>query len=108
MAAWDIGAISVIYMSRSLDLDRVETDGGEVIYCKRDEVVYDVSNRQGLDDWILDNFKTIGSDLQLVGNGPEEGAQFEKGLGGLAALLRFPVTLSCADTPDFDDSDFAL
>jgi hypothetical protein len=46
--------------------------------------------------------------LQLVGNASEEEAQFEKGLGGLAALLRFPVAFNCAGTPDCDDSDFDL
>jgi peptide chain release factor subunit 1 len=60
MAAWEMGAISVVYMSRSLQIERVETNEGEIVYCKRDQVVDDVRHRMPLDIWIVDNFKAIG------------------------------------------------
>jgi len=56
-------------------------------------------------DWILDNYKSLGSALELVSDSSTLGSQFVKGFGGLGGFLRFPVEFpSRTDTLEEEDS----
>lgn len=46
-------------------------------------------------DWFANHYKEHGcATLELVGNKTAEGAQFVRGIGGVGALLRYPVDLA--------------
>jgi peptide chain release factor subunit 1 len=113
MSAWSAGAIAAVYVWVGLDSYRFERSDGSAVYGNRDRVVENVTGREKLVDWILAHHTDIGCDLELVGSDSMECAQFVKGLGGLAARLRFALDLKSvvlevpAEDSDFDtDFDF--
>lgn len=42
-------------------------------------------------DWVVENYKDFGTRLELVSQNSPEGMQFCQGLGGVGAVLRFPL-----------------
>ncbi|SCV71542.1 BQ2448_3130 [Microbotryum intermedium] len=56
-------------------------------------------------EWLSDNYKTFGCELELVTNRSQEGSQFVKGFGGIGGLLRYKVdfTVIAEALDDFDD-----
>jgi peptide chain release factor subunit 1 len=105
MNAWELRAIAVVYVSRDLDTVRVEFGDHSVAYCKPDETVAGAIDQTPLVEWIVDHYREIGCEIELVGTQSPEGAQFYKGLGGLGALLRFPVSYEAPKTENDDDFD---
>jgi peptide chain release factor subunit 1 len=108
MAAWECNAIEVLYVSKELKLERAVTEGGEVVYCEHEQGIPGLTERGLLIDWIVDHYKELGCELQLVGSGSPEGTQFARGIGGIGALLRFPIVVMKEEQVDEFDSDFDL
>jgi peptide chain release factor subunit 1 len=52
-------------------------------------------------EWIVDNYKSFGTRIELITDSTSESSQFCKGFGGLGAILRYPVVF---DTDEIDDS----
>lgn len=66
---------------------------------------------QPLLEWLAENYQTFGANLEFVTNRSQEGAQFQRGMGGIGGLLRYKVDFSVisealdADGDEFYDSD---
>lgn len=58
---------------------------------KISEADWVIQKSEPLLDWILDNYKLFGSEIELVSDGSSLGSQFAKGFGGIGGILRFPV-----------------
>jgi peptide chain release factor subunit 1 len=58
-------------------------------------------------DWIVQNYKTFGANLQFVTDRSQEGNQFVKGFGGIGGLMRYRLEFDLLDEPDgvLQDSD---
>jgi peptide chain release factor subunit 1 len=112
MVAWEYRIIATLFLCREVKMDRVVKRNGEVVCCKQDESLPETAERQRLVDWIIENYKTIGCELVLVGSHTAEGAQFMKGLGGIGSILRIPLSSLRIDEDrpaEFDvDFDFDL
>ncbi|TPX50769.1 hypothetical protein SeMB42_g02116 [Synchytrium endobioticum] len=63
---------------------------------------YEVVEKTSLLEWLADNYKKFGADLEFVTNRSPEGSQFVKGFGGIGGLLRYKVDLS---TQEWDSDD---
>jgi len=42
-------------------------------------------------DWVLENFKNFGSEIEIISTSNTIGEQFVQGFGGIGALLRYPI-----------------
>jgi peptide chain release factor subunit 1 len=121
--AWDAGAIDTLLLWDELPVYRCtmkDIDGNETLEYftqleldKKAHLDGDVDVQMAdqvlLTEWMAENHQTKGVKLEFVSDKSGEGAQFVKGLGGIAAFLRFQMTFDVyKDTggdADFD-SDF--
>ena len=62
-------------------------------------------------EWLANDYKTFGCNLEFVTDRSEEGSQFVRGFGGIGGILRYPVNLaefevgSDAESIESGDSD---
>lgn len=56
-------------------------------------------------EWIFENHKHYGSELQIVSDSTSEGTLFREGYGGLGALLRWSVDFVESDNEGEDDEE---
>jgi peptide chain release factor subunit 1 len=54
-------------------------------------VLLEVIDRVTLVEWLANNYKTFGANLEFVTDRSQEGSQFCKGFGGIGGLLRWKV-----------------
>jgi len=64
-----------------------------------------VVDKVSLVEWLANNFKNFGTQLNFVTNKSQEGSQFCKGFGGIGGLLRYPVDFDHIELEDDDDDD---
>jgi len=60
-------------------------------------------------DWVLEHYGEFGSNIELISDQTDVGAQFVKGFGGVGGLLRYQTELpsTAPDVPDNDeDSEY--
>jgi len=111
IAGLDMGAVKTIIMWDNLDLIRHQCrnkeSGNEVVkiltpaQTANPELFKDADGSEleqvdsmNMSEWIANNYKRFGAELQFVTDRSEEGAQFCKGFGGLGGLLRYRVDFS--------------
>ncbi|TPX31345.1 hypothetical protein SmJEL517_g05304 [Synchytrium microbalum] len=63
---------------------------------------YEQIEKLSLLEWLADNYKKFGAELEFVTNRSPEGSQFVKGFGGMGGLLRYKVDLS---TQEWDSDE---
>jgi len=66
-----------------------------------------VQDKIPLVEWLANNFKSFGTQLNFVTNKSQEGSQFCKGFGGIGGLLRYQVDFDniAAEESDGDNDD---
>jgi len=66
-----------------------------------------VQEKIPLVEWLANNFKTFGTQLNFVTNKSQEGSQFCKGFGGIGGVLRYQVDFDnvAEESDDNDDDD---
>ena len=61
-------------------------------------------------EWLANNYKGFGAQLEIVTDKSQEGAQFVKGFGGIGGLLRYRVDMAAQqefeNEDDFDLSEY--
>jgi peptide chain release factor subunit 1 len=56
-------------------------------------------------EWLANNFKKFGCQLEIVSNRSQEGSQFVKGFGGIGGILRYRVNFDDINTyKDFEEN----
>lgn len=60
-------------------------------------------NQESFLEWIAENYKQFGTNLEFVSDRSTEGNQFVKGFGGIGGLLRYKVNFE--QLQDFEDDD---
>jgi len=48
-------------------------------------------------EWLANNYKSFGANLEIITNKSQEGSQFVKGFGGIGGLLRYKVDFASMD-----------
>jgi len=90
------GEEKVLHLNKGQDLDahyRDEKTGAEL------EVVESIS----FIEWLANNYKRFGAELEFITNRSQEGSQFCKGFGGIGGLLRYRVDFQSIN--DFDEEE---
>jgi len=107
MKALDLGSIETLIIYENLDTMRYVYKDGE-----DKEVVVEVNpnlpdksysidkvtgqemdlvSEQLLVEWLAENYKNYGANLEFISDKSTEGAQFVAGFGGIGAMLRYKV-----------------
>lgn len=68
----------------------------------------EVQESASLSDWLLENHKRLGMELQFVSDKSQEGFQFVKGFGGCAGFLKYAVPVLETNFNGKDESEFDL
>jgi peptide chain release factor subunit 1 len=55
------------------------------------KVELEVLEKVPITEWLVDNYKRFGAKLEFVTNKSQEGAQFQRGFGGIGGLLRYKM-----------------
>jgi len=128
MKALDMGAIETLIMYEELPIWRLvikqPSTGIENTYFltaqeeKNPELYKDketggdneVTERDGLSEWLVEHYKDFGAKLEFVTDKSQEGHQFCKGFGGIGGLLRYRVEFdqlgNDSDLEFSDEDDF--
>jgi len=83
----------------------------KIIRCEADEIITytdcDINqniNQILLTDWIIEHYREFSTKLYLISDQTQEGMQFIKGFGGLAAILRYKIDDMIYDNDDNNDA----
>ncbi|CUM62674.1 uncharacterized protein PRCAT00000228001 [Priceomyces carsonii] len=128
LKALDLGACETIIVYENLNTVRYtlkDSDGEEVIthanpelsdktwqLDKKTGVEMEIVKEESFLEWLAENYKSFGANLEFVTDRSSEGAQFVQGFGGVGALLRYKVNFeqltdeSDDEYYDDDDDDF--
>lgn len=117
MNALELGAVETLIVWEDSDIERyVLTKPGtnnEIIkYCKKGQIIdaidpdtnmiMDIKSYDEWTEWIAENYKMYGTNLEFVTDKSGLGTQFAKGFGGIAGILRWAVKFDY-DVMDFDE-----
>ena len=132
-AALDLGAVEILMVWENLDMSRYELKNGQtgetsIIYLKPEDasnpkffkdaetgVDLETVDKSPLTEWLAENYKNYGTQLEFVTDRSQEGSQFCKGFGGIGGILRWQVDFAAMEGPDdeygsdgdeFDDDFF--
>lgn len=126
LKALDLGACETIIVYENLNIMRYtlkDIEGEEVIahanptlsdkswqVDKKSGTEMDIVKEELFLEWLAENYKSFGANLEFVTDRSSEGAQFVQGFGGIGALLRYKVNFDqLADESDddeyYDDDD---
>lgn len=121
----EMGAVETLLVWENTDVTRytLKTTNGEpkVIYLTPEQAAKETKQFQDPDtganyevesesmlEWLANNYKKFGANLEIITNRSPEGAQFCKGFGGIGGLLRYRVDLSEYDIGDEDAAEIDL
>ena len=130
MTALEMGAVEELICWENLEILRVTTrvkdttDDGDVLFLRppqlkdsacfkrKDGTQLEMMEADPFTEWIVENYKSFGTKINLISDKSQEGAQFVKGFGGIGGLLRYKVdfedydALYMEDDNDSDEDDF--
>lgn len=123
LKALEMGAVETLVVWEALEIQRLvlknkETDEETIVF-KMNERDTDVSHLKDketnadlecieqlpLAEWLVQNYANFGANLEFVTNCSQEGAQFQKGFGGLGGFLRYKVDFDEFEEVRSDDED---
>lgn len=125
LKALDLGACEIVIVFENLDIVRYtlkdpESETPIIVHASREAANKDhlldkrtgaeleIIEEQPLLEWLAENYKEFGANLEFVTDRSSEGAQFVKGFGGIGAMLRYKVNFDqlAEDSDDeYYDSD---
>jgi len=131
LTALDLGAIEHLIIWENLEMNRyvlrnTSTSKELVVYLNPEQeknesffhdpesgVELEVIEKEAMTEWIANNYKNYGCNLEFVTDRSGEGTQFVKGFGGIGGILRWKVDFvqlneyeeAAAADADGDDSD---
>eukprot|EP01084_Bolivina_argentea_P074594 135301_1 len=126
MRALEMGSIKTLIVWEELTLTRVEVqnpsnkekdvlflnqeqmESGDFLKDDKSGVTLDIIEQIDFLEWLADNYKNYGAQMEFVTDRSQEGAQFVKGFGGIGGLLRWQVNWAEMDDYlgiDEDDDD---
>jgi len=121
MKALEMGAVLKLIVWENLDCNRLvlrhhDLDEDKVLllntYQEKDNTNYidketnvemEVVETMALLEWLANNYKTFGAQLEIVTDKSQEGAQFCRGFGGIGGTLRYKVEFQEMEFEGLDD-----
>jgi peptide chain release factor subunit 1 len=119
MRALEMGSIKTLLVWENLELVRFvlknpntnetkemyltpkEGEETDFLNDKKSGVTWDIIEQEELLEWLANNYKKYGSQLEFVTDRSQEGAQFVKGFGGIGGFLRYQINF--AELEDYMD-----
>mmetsp|Transcript_14845 Transcript_14845/g.20963 ORF Transcript_14845/g.20963 Transcript_14845/m.20963 type:complete len:459 (-) Transcript_14845:241-1617(-) len=125
LKALDLGAVEDLIIYDNLDVNRYvlrnsstaedkvvhltkEQEANETFFHDQDTgVELEVIEKESLVEWMANNYKNYGCNLEFVTDRSGEGTQFVKGFGGIGGILRWKVDFLHLEEPGehVDDED---
>lgn len=108
----EYGAVDVLLCSEKCALQRcvlTDPEGKEVtlyLFDEREveryiqEESYTLIDAQPLIDWLVEHHANFGARLRVISDSSPQGSMLAKGLGGIAALLRWHLEFQDSDDPE--------
>ncbi|KAL9654574.1 hypothetical protein ABK040_006638 [Willaertia magna] len=109
LSAMDMGAVKILIVHENLSHNRykIKQSNGDynIVFLTPEEEknnthIVDPETNQPLEyevvsllEWIVENYKTKGCQLELVTDCTPEGSQFVKGFGGIGGILTYPLNM---------------
>mmetsp|Transcript_16208 Transcript_16208/g.21482 ORF Transcript_16208/g.21482 Transcript_16208/m.21482 type:complete len:444 (+) Transcript_16208:60-1391(+) len=119
----DLGAIETLIVWDNLDIIRFtvknnSTGEQKVLHLNPEQATNDsffhdqetgveleTIEKVTLVEWLANNYRNFGTNLEFVTNRSQEGSQFCRGFGGIGGILRWRVDFS--EMEEFDDEEYA-
>jgi peptide chain release factor subunit 1 len=96
------GEATVLHLSAEQEKDMTHfTD-------KESGVELELEDNMAMLEWLANNYKTFGANLEIITDRSQEGSQFVKGFGGVGGMLRYKVDFQSLQVDDLDGEDFDL
>ncbi|KAJ8902869.1 hypothetical protein NDN08_006189 [Rhodosorus marinus] len=129
MRALEMGAVETLIIYENLEHPRLilknTQTGDEVVKILSPEEALDkaqyidpesgaeleVTESEPYVEWLAENYRSFGTQLEFVTNRSQEGSQFVRGFGGIGGLLRYEVPFDEMEEPEEDsdwEDDFGL
>ena len=123
MRSLEMGAIKTLIVWEELKLTRITMQNPsskeeKILFLKDEEmesnefqkdkdsgITLDVIDKIDFLEWLAEEYKTYGAQMEFVTDRSQEGAQFVKGFGGIGGLLRWAVNWSEMDDYEGIDDD---
>ncbi|CAL5229047.1 g12296 [Coccomyxa viridis] len=117
----EMGAVETLIVWENLEVSRItfrnsvtseevtkelskEQESNEVHYKDKETgAELEVIEKLPLLEWLANNYKKFGCQLEFVTNKSQEGSQFCRGFGGIGGLLRYSVNLAEFEAPDEEE-----
>ncbi|CAK0785096.1 Ethylene-responsive transcription factor 13 [Coccomyxa viridis] len=117
----EMGAVETLIVWENLEVSRItfrnsttseevtkelskEQESNEAHYKDKETgAELEVIEKMPLLEWLANNYKKFGCQLEFVTNKSQEGSQFCRGFGGIGGLLRYSVNLAEFEAPDEDE-----
>merc|ERR1712110_322210 len=118
MYALEMGAVDTLILWESVDLQRIHiknphTDKEHFLFVTQEEskdekhyrdpdtgVELTVEENKLFVEWIVETYKSFGTNLDFITDRSQEGNQFCKGFGGIGGILRYRVEFETFAEPD--------
>jgi peptide chain release factor subunit 1 len=118
LACLEMGAVETLIVWEALDCDRYDllnTGSGktEVKHLTSEQAKdsshfkdketgaeLEVQEKLALLEWLANNYKKFGCQLEFVTNKSQEGSQFCRGFGGVGGILRYQVNMAEFEEPE--------
>jgi len=109
LKALDLGAVSDLIVWENLEINRFvlrnqSTSEQTIVHLNKEQeanetffqdtetnVELEVVEKESLVEWLANNYKNFGCNLEFVTDRSGEGTQFVKGFGGIGGILRWKV-----------------
>jgi peptide chain release factor subunit 1 len=75
---------------------------------KETGVKLEVEETTSLIDWLVEHYTEYGTNLEIITDSSQEGAQFVNGFGGIGGMLRYKVDFQCFQRDDGNNDEFDL
>jgi len=126
LKALEMGAVETLICWENLDIQRYSlknhSSGEETILHltsnqekdmthfqdKETGVELELEDNMPLLEWLANNYKTFGANLEIITDRSQEGSQFVRGFGGVGGMLRYKVDFQALQCDEFDDDEFDL
>ena len=119
----ELGAVETLIVWENLNINRIQvrnnsTNEETVLHLtpeqeknetyfhdKETGVELEVVDKISLVEWIANNYKQFGCNLEFITNRSQEGSQFCRGFGGIGGILRWSVDFGIMDESNYVDND---
>eukprot|EP00605_Chrysophyceae_sp_TOSAG23-4_P000159 GSChrysophyteH1.ASY1.ANO1.182.1 assembled CDS len=124
LQALEMSAVETVIVWENLDINRLTlrntTTGEENVvhlspeqekndshfHDKETGVQLEIFERQPLVEWLAENYRQFGANLEFITDRSQEGSQFCRGFGGIGCMLRWKVDFQELEVAEYDGEDF--